>query len=124
MDHLRQLSVPIHLSLSWLLLRRQGLVLLFEFLASPLVFDERDHALHVRRRQALELIGHTHLALSQRFFAGLEFLGKPVAPMRTFQGIGDPLRVAEEITQVLPDECVKLLSRAVPRRTGPGGSEG
>jgi hypothetical protein len=72
--------VPIHLRLSWLLLRRQGWVLLFEFLASPLVFDYRDHARQVCLSQALELMGHTHLPLPQRFFAGLEFLGEPVAP--------------------------------------------
>jgi hypothetical protein len=115
--HLSQLSVPIPLSLSWLLLRRQGVVLLVEFLASPLVFDSRDHALQVRLRQALELISHTYLALPQRFLAGLEFLGKPVAPMRAFQGIGDPLRVGEEITQVMPDEFITRMGRAVPRRT-------
>jgi hypothetical protein len=92
-------------------------VLLFEFLASPLVFDSRDHALQVGLRQALELIGNSQLALPQRFFAGLEFLGEPVTPMRPFQGIGDPLRVGEEITQVMPDEFIKLVGRAVPRRT-------
>jgi hypothetical protein len=112
--------VPIHLSPSWLLLRRQGVVLLFAFLTSPLVFDSRDHVLQVRLGQALELIAHTHLAFPQRFFAGLEFLGEPVAPLRTFQGIGDPLRVGEEITQVMPDESSSWwagLYRAIQRRS-------
>jgi IS6 family transposase len=112
--HPSQLPVLIQLRLSWLLLRRQGLVLLFEFLASPLVFDERDHALQVRLRQALKLMGHTQLALPERFFAGLEFLGEPVAPMGTFQGIGDPLRVGEEITQVMPDEAIVKLLTLLP----------
>jgi hypothetical protein len=86
--HLSQLSVPIHLRPSWLLLRRQGVVLLFECLAPPRVFDYRDHTLPVRLGQALELMGHTHLALPQRVLPGVECLGEPVAPMRTFQGIG------------------------------------
>jgi putative transposase len=115
--HLGKRLLPIHWSLSWLLLCRQGLVLLFEFLTSPLVFDSRAHALQVRLCQSLELMGHTHLALPQRFFAGLECLGEPIAPRRTLQGLGDPFRVSEEITQVMPDEFITLLGRAVPRRT-------
>src|SRR5262244_1403339 len=44
LPHRGKLSLPISLGLSWLLLRRQGVGLRFEFLASPLVFAERDHA--------------------------------------------------------------------------------
>jgi hypothetical protein len=38
LDHLSQLSVPIHLRLQLLLLPRQGLLLLLEVVTSPLVF--------------------------------------------------------------------------------------
>jgi hypothetical protein len=47
----------------------------------------------------------------------LEFLGEPVAPRRTFQGIGYPCWVGEAMTPVMPDEFITLVGRAVPRRT-------
>ena len=37
--------------------------------------------------------------------------------MGTLQGIGNPLRVGEECTQVLPDERVELRGRTIPGRT-------
>ena len=40
-----------------------------------------------------------------------------MAPMRTLQGIGNPLRVGKEVTQVVPDDVIELLGRAVPGRT-------
>src|SRR5262249_55712664 len=64
-------------------------------------------------RQTLKLIGDAHLALPQCFFAGLELLGEPMASMGTLQGIGNTLRGGQQLTQVLPDERVKLLGRTV-----------
>ena len=117
--HLGQLALPIHLSFSLLLLHRQGVVLLLKFLAPPLVFGSGEHALQLSFCQALELMGYTHLAFAQRFFAGLEFLWEPMASMRTLQGVGHVLWVGEEVTQVLPDKRIELLGWAVPGCTAP-----
>jgi hypothetical protein len=93
------------------------LPLLLEIVTSPQVFGSRDHALQLGFCQAFKLLSDTPLAFAYGFVAGLEFLREPIAPMCALQGVGNPLGMGEEVTQVLPDKGIELLGRAVPRRT-------
>ena len=51
----------------------------------------------------------TVLPLAQGLFPGLKFLWEPMAPVGTLQSISNMLRVGQQLTEVVPDEGVKLL---------------
>ena len=55
----------------------------------------------------------TALPLAQGVLPCLEFLREPVATVGTFQSIGNTFRVGQQLTQVLPDERVKLLGGTI-----------
>src|SRR5438445_7407535 len=48
-----------------------------------------------------------------RSFPCLEFLREPVATVGPLQSIGNTFRVGQQLTQVLPDERVKLLGGTI-----------
>ena len=55
----------------------------------------------------------TALALAQGIFPRLKFLGEPVATVGPFQSMRNIFRVGEQLTEVLPNERVKLLGRTI-----------
>src|SRR5262249_25820834 len=55
----------------------------------------------------------TAAPFAQSVFPRLEFLGEPVATVGTLQSIRNVFRVGQQLTQVLPDEGVELLSWTV-----------
>ena len=59
------------------------------------------------------MLCETALSLAQGVWPRLEFLGEPVATVGALQSLGNPFRVGQQRTQVLPDERVKLLGRTI-----------
>jgi hypothetical protein len=55
----------------------------------------------------------TALPFAQGVFPCLEFLREPVATVGPLQSIGNTFRVGQQLTQVLPDERVKLLGGTI-----------
>ena len=55
----------------------------------------------------------TALPLAQGVFPCLEFLREPVATVGALQSIDNTFRVGQQLTQVLPDERVKLLGGTI-----------
>ena len=112
----RQLVLPICLGFELPRLLLQFLPAPLELTAPALILGQRHDTSEIGLGQTLELLLQAHLTPSQPLLASLQLLWQPVSAPRPRQRLGDLLRMAQQRTQVRPDQLIQPLSRAQARR--------
>src|SRR5918911_259332 len=83
---------------------------------APPVFVEPHDPGEIGLGQSLELLPEAGLPTSETLLARLEFLRQPLPAMRPGQGVRDLLWMAQQVTEIAPDQLVQAPGRAQPRR--------
>jgi hypothetical protein len=83
--------------------------------ATPVFVEPHDPG-EIGLGQPLELLFKAGLPTSESLLARLEFLRQPLPAMRPSQGVRDLLWMAQQVTEIAPDQLVQAPGRAQPRR--------
>src|SRR5215212_4681716 len=88
---------------------------LLEITPAPAVFVQQDDTAEIGLRQPLELLPEARLPTSESLLTCLEFLRQPLSAMRPCQGVRGLLWMAQQVTEIGPDQLVQAPGRAQPR---------
>ena len=75
----------------------------------PPVFVQTHHTGEISLGQPLELLLQACLPTPQSLLAGLEFLRQPLSTMRPRQSVRNLLWMAQQVTQIGPDQLIQAL---------------
>ena len=85
---------------------------LLEITPAPAVFVQQDDPAEIGLGQPLELLPEARLSPSQSLLTRLQFLWQPLSAMRPCQGVRGLLWMAQQVTEVAPDQLVALVKQA------------
>ncbi len=112
-----EFSLSINLLRQLIFQLLQPLKPFLQFRSSALIFGQGDDLIQVRLCEPIHLGLQGFLSAVQVFPAGLHFLWQPAATLGSLQGRGDDFRVCHELTQILPDQLIQLVSRNIASLT-------
>ena len=102
------------------LLSGQGRQAPLQVTAPPLILIERDDRSKVSVGEPFELLAQVRLTPLQRLATGEQFLGQPAPAVGARHSHSQRLRLAQQRTEVLPDQRIKRTVGDVPRGAARG----
>jgi hypothetical protein len=112
-----ELVLPAHLMKKLFFQVFHALTLTVQVGSSALVLGQRDDTIQVSFGESVQLGLKSDLSAAQIFTTSLQLLWEPVTPLRSLQSCCDAFRMRQNLTQIVPDQFIQLVSWNISSRT-------